>query len=102
MRFALIIEPSVADSVDRLAPLRERIAHAGFNIVRLRAGATLLRDLARAVDATDAGDSALVCIAGDVVLAGDAIALRADPPVPLSAIATISGERGLAQLAFVI
>jgi tetratricopeptide (TPR) repeat protein len=105
MRFALVIEPageSAIEPIDRLAPLRLAVAHAGFNVVRLRAGATLARDLARAIAVADDEDSALVYVTGDVRIEGADVSLLAELPMAFSQMAACVGERTLAQLLFVV
>src|ERR1700716_1014118 len=103
MRFALIVEPPVADaSTDRLAVLRLAIARAGFNVVRLRAGGTLRRDLTRAIEVTEKDDAALVYVAGDVRLEGGEISLSGEAPLPLGEMARAIAGRALAQLLFVL
>jgi hypothetical protein len=100
MRFALVVEPESADHLDRLVPLRSAILRAGFNVVRLRAGATLRRDLARAVEVTEKEDAALVYVAGDVMMADGGIALSSVPPMPVAELTGILCSRPLAQLLF--
>ncbi|HEY2512099.1 MAG TPA: hypothetical protein VGI39_14625, partial [Polyangiaceae bacterium] len=102
MRFALVVEPPASEPLDRLAPLRLAIARAGFNVVRLRSGPALRRDLERAIDATEPDDAALVYIAGDLKLHGEDVALAADLPLPLSEMARVVGERRLGQVLFVV
>ena len=90
MRFALVIEPpDGGDHVDRLGALRLTVARAGFNVVRLRAEATHPKKQARAVEATEPHDTALVYIAGDVRLDAGAIVLAGLPPLPLAELASI-------------
>jgi tetratricopeptide (TPR) repeat protein len=103
MRFALVIEPEASDAtLDRLAPLRLAVARAGFNVVRLRAGAALAHDLGRAIAVTDEEDSALVYVAGNVVLEGGEIKLLSRPPLAIEEMAGIIGSRPLGQLLFVV
>jgi tetratricopeptide (TPR) repeat protein len=102
MRFALVVEPESADSLDRLAPLRLAVMRAGFNVVRLRAGVNLRRDLTRAVDVTEKDDAALVYVAGDVTLIDGSIALAGAQPLPLDEVAGIICSRPLEQMLFVL
>jgi tetratricopeptide (TPR) repeat protein len=104
MRFALVVEPPKdGGPLDRLAPLRERIARAGFNIVRLHAGASLSRDVARAIAAAEHEDTALVYLACDVQLAGgESILLLGGEPTPLADVAAVVGGHSLAHLLFVV
>ena len=102
MRFALVIEPPATEPLDRLAPLRLAIARAGFNVVRLRSGPALRRDLERAIDATEPDDAALVYIAGDLKMHGEDIALAAALPLTLAEMRRVVGERRLGQVLFVV
>jgi tetratricopeptide (TPR) repeat protein len=103
MRFAFILEPPPAGSgVDKLAVLRLAVARAGFNVVRLRFGGTMRKDLARAIDAADDEDSVLLYVAGDVNLVRDSVVLALEPPLPLADIATLVCGRPLAHLLIVV
>ncbi|MGO8994887.1 MAG: tetratricopeptide repeat protein [Polyangiaceae bacterium] len=103
MRFALVIEPpEILGSVDRLAPLRLAVGRAGFNLVRLRSGVTLARELSRAIGAADPEDSALVYVAGEVRIEGGEILLDGDLPLEIVEMARIVASQSLAQLLFVI
>jgi tetratricopeptide (TPR) repeat protein len=107
MRFALVIEPaSGSDSLDRIAPFREAVGRAGFNLVRLHTGANLAHDLARAIAVTDDEDAALVYFAGDVRLGaaqgGPEAELAGESPVSFAEIARTLAARKLAQLLFVV
>jgi tetratricopeptide (TPR) repeat protein len=103
MRFALVVEPSRSDIDGRLGPFRERVMRAGFNAVRLHAGAALTRDLSRAIEVTERGDAALVYVPGDVVIGVDgAVALEGETRISLAQIADIVASRPLAQVLFVV
>ncbi len=132
MRFALVIEPATGeasqssgreaftsaraaeaftsaraaeaslDRLDRLALLRLAVARAGFNVVRLRAGLTLARDLARAIAAADDDDAALVYVAGDVRVEAGEVMFLAELPMAIAEMASCIGERGLRNVLFVV
>jgi tetratricopeptide (TPR) repeat protein len=102
MRFALLVEPPARGNIDRLAPLREAVMRAGFNVVRLPQDASLRKNLARAVDVAEKEDAALVFVAGDVTLADGTLQLASEAALGLEDVAAIVCARQLAQLLFVV
>jgi golgin subfamily B member 1 len=103
MRFALVIEPpETPTSVDRLNALRLAVARAGFNVVRIRGGATLARELSRVIGATETDDAALIYVAGDVRLEGGEAVLDEETALPVAELARIVTVHAFAQLLVVI
>jgi tetratricopeptide (TPR) repeat protein len=73
MRFAVVVAPAGENVTvqEPLEALSERLMRGGFNVIRLATRAELARDLGRAVEGVDAGDSLLVYIAGALRVEGD-------------------------------
>jgi hypothetical protein len=103
MRFALVVEPPEKQgSVDRLTALRLGVARSGFNVVRMRNGPGLARELARALAAADDGDDALVYVAADVVIDGGAAVTDGEGTLAFSEIASSVTARSLGQVLFLV